>query len=335
MAGGARAAMPRRVGIELELLAPPKRSRRRLADEIAGKIGGRVVMNWHYDSDRSRHPEFGSFAYLTPAFDVVGKHGRALVRLADDATIATDLDRTAPGAKGWRRLVAGDRDWLTRLKPYLAPLAEIDENVERAAAALDLRVEPRGRRLCLLDTAGELVAEVAGVTGERPRVAEAISPPLSSGVAEWIDLVAGTATELDFGLPIEGATHLHYDAEPFRAPAAFRRLVLAFSGDLADVRRRFASNTNCRGIGPLDPALTAVVEAGDYDSLSWDEVRRRCRATGVVTKYCDINLQHILADVPRIDTVEFRMLPATLDRDQFAHLHGEVEALIDSIVASD
>ncbi|MEM9893553.1 MAG: amidoligase family protein [Actinomycetota bacterium] len=323
------------MGIELELLAPPRRSRRRLADEIAGKIGGRVAMNWHYDSDRSQHPEFGSFAYLTPAFDVIGRHGRAFVRLADDATIVTDLDRTAPGAQGWRRLLAGDREWLNRLKPYLAPLADLDERVAEAAAALDLRVEPRGRRLCLLDGDGGLVAEVAGVTGERPRVAEAISPPLTSGVETWVELVIGTADELDFGLPIEGATHLHYDAEPFRTPAAFRRLVLAFSGDLADVRRRFASNTNCRGIGPLDPALAAVVQADDYDGLSWEEVRQRCRATGVVTKYCDVNLQHILADVPRIDTVEFRMLPATLDPAQFAHLHGEVEALIDSIVAPD
>ncbi len=328
-----RAVSPRRVGMELELLAPPRRSRRRLADEIARKLDGRVAMNWHYDSDRSQHPEFGPFAYLTPAFDVVGADGRAKVRLADDATIVTDLDGRAPGAKGWRRLLAGDRDWLLKLKPYLAPLAELDDDVDKAAAAFGLRVEPRGRRLCLLDGDGQLVAEVAGVSGERPRVAEAISPPLTGGVQDWFDLVAGTATELDFGLPIEGATHLHYDAEPFRSPAAFRRLVLAFSGDLSGVRRRFASNTNCRGIGPLDPALADVVSADDYDELSWEEVRQRCRATGTLTKYCDINLQHLMADVPRIDTVEFRMLPATLDRERFAHLHGEVEALIDSIVA--
>lgn len=324
--------MTRRIGVELELLAPPRTSRRRLADKLAAATSGTVTMSWHHDSDRTQHPEFGSFRHLTPAFDVTDSAGSPLVRIADDVTIVSDLDRTAAPARHWRRVLAGDRVWLDRLRPFLAPLAPLDAGVEAAGAEHGLTIERRGGTFRFNDPAGALVALVTGVPGERPRVAECISPPLTGGVQSWFELVAGVAADLGFTLPAEGATHLHYDAEPFRNPDAFRRLVRTFGGDLGPMRERFATNGNCRGIGVLDAKLVDLVNDPAYETLPWPQIVARAQATGSLTKYCDVNLQHLLAEVPRIDTVEFRMLPSTLDSSQFADLLSGVEELVDSIV---
>lgn len=326
--------MEKRVGIELELLAPAGTTRRALAEAVATRVGGEVVSNWHLDSEPSAHPDFEVFRHLTPAFDVLDADGDEIVRLVDDVTLQSDLDRRAPSPPGWYRVVSDDTRFLRMLGGRLSLDLGDTERVAAIAADFGLLCEDKGDALRLHDNSGASVALISGVPGGRSRGAECISPPLNGDqVAGWFDLVAGAATELGFLVPEEGATHLHYDAELFREPQAFQRVVWAFGEDHELIRERFGTNPNCRRLGSLPPALVELVSSAAYDELTWDEIAAKARGIEAVTKYADVNLLHLVTEKPKIPTVEFRMLPSSLDPNVLQQLHRGVDDLVDHFVA--
>ncbi|MEM7340038.1 MAG: amidoligase family protein [Actinomycetota bacterium] len=325
--------MARRVGIELELLAPPGSSRAALAAAVADEIGGAVTRGWHHDSEPSAHPQFATFRHLTPAFDVADAAGEPYLRIVDDITITDDLERGAPSPDGWQRIISDDARLLHMVAHHL-PVTGIDGNAVAAAAeVMGLTWGEKDGTFRLAGPNDAAVALITGVPGDRCRVAECISPPLTNGVDEWLERIVAVATKLGCAVPAEGATHAHYDAAPFRTHEALARLAWAFSdGDIDLIRTRFATNPRCRRIGALPAGLVELVESDEYDALSWDEVATRVRGVEGITKYADVNVLHLVAERPRTDTVEFRMLPSSLDVTELHQLRGDLDRLVDHIL---
>ena len=145
------AVLRRRIGFELELLAPRGSSRRTLADELAARCGGAVRPVWHVDSEPVPIQSLGGrFIHLTQGFEVRGRSGELLCTLVDDITIGADLDQAAPALPGWQRLLTDDLRfaWLldaqcdpaTPLEKVLDPVAD---RLERKRYALDLAIQPQ------------------------------------------------------------------------------------------------------------------------------------------------------------------------------------------------
>lgn len=317
------------------MLAPSGATRRDLAVELAAAVGGRVVDGWHLDSEPSAHRDLEVFLHLTPSFDVLDAADEPFVRLVDDVTIIDDLDRAAPAPDGWHRVLSDDARFLRMLEPLLPSVGAPGEPAAAAAERLGLLLEDKGDALRLHDRADASVALITGVRADRQRVAECISPPLDDGPEPWFGRVAEAATAVGCTVPVEAATHLHYDAGPFRAAPVVQRLVWAFAEDHEAIRARFGTNTRCRRTGALSSSLVEVVDAAGFAELPWPEAAEKLRAVDGLTKYADVNLLHLVAERPRIDTVEFRMLPGTLDPEAFAVLCAGVDALVEHLVGDD
>ena len=67
--------------------------------------------------------------------------------------------------------------------------------------------------------------------------------------------------------------------------------------------------------------------------MSWAEIVDKARSGGEVTKFADVNILYLLTDEPKVPTVEFRMLPASLDLDELLSLATATDALVDHVVA--
>src|SRR5690349_21016072 len=99
-----------RIGFEIELLAPPSRSRRDLAEAIAARTPGATVRRiFHVDSEQSKMPRPPVLHHLTPAFEVHAADGGLLCRLVDDITITDGLDPNQPAPFGWYKIMSDDR----------------------------------------------------------------------------------------------------------------------------------------------------------------------------------------------------------------------------------
>src|SRR5256714_15671971 len=93
--------MHRRIGFEVELMAPAGLSRRSLAVELASRCGGRIRPVWHHDSEPSLVPGLGRFLHLTQGFEVCRADGSPLCTLVDDVTLVAGLDPPAAPGPGW------------------------------------------------------------------------------------------------------------------------------------------------------------------------------------------------------------------------------------------
>ena len=101
-------SLRRRIGFEIELMAPQGRSRRSLAYDLAGRIGGRIRPVWHHDSEPSLVPGLGRFLHLTQGFEVLRADGSQLCTLVDDITLRDGLEPRTPAPPGWYRVLSDD-----------------------------------------------------------------------------------------------------------------------------------------------------------------------------------------------------------------------------------
>ncbi len=317
-----------RIGIEVELIAPVGGSRRNLADHLAAACGGTVTQNWHLDSEPSANKSVGVFHHMTPAFDVVDGAGRPVARLVDDITIRRDLDFDAAPHPGWSRVVSDDPRFLRMLSGFLAPCGPDLAAVDDIVAGLGLVAEHKESAIRLVDDSGASVALLAHMPGERQRVTELISPVITGDRQPWIDLVMGAVAELGFVVPHEGATHLHYDAAPFRSAQPFRRLVTTFGEHAAGMRELFGTNPNCVRIGRLPEAIDQIVNATDFDEMPWSEIADRIAPVEGLAKYLDVNIINLIRSEPPIDTVEIRTLPSTASASDLAAMVNQVDAVM-------
>jgi hypothetical protein len=315
----------RRTGFEIELMAPPGRSRRSLAYDLAGRLGGRIRPVWHSDSEPSLVPGLGRFLHLTQGFEVLRADGSPLCTLVDDITLLDDLQPRTPSPPGWYRLLSDDPRLVALLAAHCDPGAPLDRVLDPVAALWGVEAETVGDVIRLDDPSGATIALAAPQGAERERPCEIVTPPIAAGHLEALDELLGPARELGFTVPSEAAVHLHVDGAPFRAPRALANVVLLVAHYRDALRELLQTNPACRRLAPLPEPLVA---AASRATPSMDELRKAADE-GELTKYFDVNLTQLLTDRPKRDTLEIRILPGAIDAAEIVNRAALVELLLD------
>ncbi|HEY0001594.1 MAG TPA: amidoligase family protein [Actinoplanes sp.] len=321
-------ALHRRIGFEIELMAPPGRSRLSLAEELARRCGGRVRPVWHHDSEPSLVPGLGRFLHLTRGFEVRrgadAMGGDVLCTLVDDVTLLAGLDPRAAAPAGWFRILSDDPRLLRLLARHSAPGGPLAGALDATARLWGTEVQRHGDIFRLDDASGATIALAAPHGGERERPCEIVTPPLVTGHRAALAELLEPARELGFTVPHEAAVHLHVDGAPFRDPAVLANVVRLFAHWRDPLRALLRTNPACRRLAPLPGPLVAAVSG----MPSLDDLRRAATEGGL-TKFFDVNLTQLFADHPVRDTVEIRILPGSIDADDIVHQAALVELLLD------
>lgn len=302
-----------KLGVEIELLAPPGRSRADLAEAVAHACGGSVRHTLHLDSEPSKVPGHPVFYNLTPAFEVHDAAGEVHLRCVDDLTLQADLDRMAAPRPGWWRIVADD----ARLLRIFARHLHADQPLPQALEALQSvcgaqLAAAAGGLWRLVDDSGAPLAIAAPLPGERERPCELITPPITQDHAVVLDRLLVHARRLGFTVPVEGATHLHFDASALCAAPVLANLVHTLHRWRVPLRRLVRTPTRFRRVGEWPAAVLEAVQAEDFHTLDWPSARARLRAVDPA-KYCDFNLRNLAYARADRHTFEVRILAATLD----------------------
>lgn len=315
----------RRIGYEIELLAPAGASRLTLARDLAARCGGRVSPVWHHDSEPSLVPDLGRFRHLTQGFDVQRADGSPLCTLVDDVTLLADLDPRARPATGWFRILTDDPRLLRLIGMHTDPGTTLAQALDGTAALWHTRVRQQGDVLHVTDASGATVAMAAPQGGERERGCEVVTPPLTGDHGAALDELLGPARALGFTVPREAAVHLHVDGGPYRDPRVLANLVRLFAHWREPLRTLLATNPACRRLAPLPDPLVKVAD-GDGPTLA-----RFAEAAeeGELSKYFDVNLTQLFAAEPVRDTVEIRILPGMIDTAEILDRTALVELLLD------
>jgi hypothetical protein len=320
----------KRIGFELELLAPRGSSRRVLAERLAADCRGEVRPVWHLDSEPVPLESLGGrFLHLTPGFEVLRPTGEQLCTLVDDITISADLKPGSAAVEGWHRLLTDDIRLARLLEDQCDPAAPIERVLDPIAALWGERVETIGN-VRRLDAGGATVVLAAPAGGERERPCEIVTPPLRVNHREALAELLVPALALGFAVPFEAAVHLHFDGAPFREPMALANLIRLFGYWREPLRELLGTNPECRRLQPLPQELVAAVEGRP----TYDELRAAADAGGL-TKFYDVNLTQLFRDNPIRDTVEIRILPGSIDADEVTRLAVIIERLLDHCLDGD
>jgi hypothetical protein len=304
------------LGVEVELLAPRGTSRLDLAAALAARIGGSVRRGFHLDTEPSLVPGKPVFHNLTPAFITHGADGGWRYRCTDDLTLQDDLDRDRPPSTDWFRILSDDARILRLIARHVDPEADRVEVLRPVGALFGVRPEPLADGVVrLLDPAGQPLALVASLPGERERPCELVTSPTPAPELDaTLRCGLDEARSLGFAAPAEGATHVHLDGRPLQDARALRRFVHLTEPVLPGLRFLLRTNPRCRRLGPWSPALRAAVDAPDFHDLPWTEACARLTTVGL-SKYVDLNLKNIVHPSPDKTTIEWRTLPVSLDPD--------------------
>ncbi|MEM8923905.1 MAG: amidoligase family protein [Actinomycetota bacterium] len=318
----------RRVGFEIELLAPPGENRASLAGRLAERCSGTVRRTFHHDTELTLVKDRSVFHHLSLGFDVLDADGDLVCRLVDDITIIDDLDAGRPPTGGWYRILSDDRRLMNLVERVCDPNATADVVLDPVAELFgSATIGHRAGLVALNDADGNSVAAVAMQGGERERVCEIIMPPIDREHRARLDAVLATALDRGFRVPLEAAVHLHFDADPFRSAAALARLVKVFSTDRDGLLDQLGTNMRCRRIGPLPTALVDEVRAPDFDDRSWAEVQPWLHSLDV-PKHADVNLRAVAGHRSHVDTVEVRILPGSIDADRIMTKTEQLQGLL-------
>ena len=314
----------RRIGFEIELMAPTGMSRRSLAEELAGRCGGRIQPVWHHDSEPSLVPGLGTFLHLTQGFEVRRADGSPVCTLVDDVTLIAGLDSRAAPAPGWFRVVSDDARLLRLIARHSDAGGTVGAALDQAAQLWGVRPERIGNVFRLDDPGGVTIALAAPQGGERERACEVVTPPLAGGHRDALDELLTPARELGFTVPAEAAVHLHVDGGPFRHPRPLANLVRLFAHWRGPLQAVFRTNPACRRLAALPEPLVTAADAG-ADTAALREAADR----GKLTKFFDVNLTQVLTDRPLRDTVELRILAGSIDAEEIVHQAALAELLLD------
>jgi hypothetical protein len=317
-------SLHRRIGFEIELMAPAGVSRRTLALDLAGRCGGRIRPVWHHDSEPSLVPGLGRFLHLTRGFEVLRPDGTPLCTLVDDVTLLDGLDPRAPAPAGSYRILSDDPRLLSLLARHSDPGGSLSTALDDAARLWGAKVERHGDVFRLSDPSGATIALAAPQGGERDRPCEIVTPPISREHAARLEELLAPARELGFTIPHEAAVHLHVDGAPFRTAETLANVVRLFAYWREPLRAMLGTNPACRRLAPLPATLVAA--AGG--TPTFDELRAAAKA-GELTKFFDVNLTQLFADTPIRDTVEIRILPGAITADEIVHRAALVELLLE------
>ena len=316
------------IGVEVELLAPPQRSRADLAYALAERAGGRVRRFFHHQTEPSKVPGKPIFQNLTTGFEALDAEGDVIARCVDDLTLQGDLDRFAAPKRGWYRIVSDDARLLRLIARHADAERDLPESLEGVRVLFDTELEPcEGGMLRLVDELGAPIAIAAPLPGERERPCEIITPPITEDHHARLSHLIDVARELGFTIPQEAATHIHFDATPLRDARVLSNLICLLRTHGANIKRLLGTNPRCRRLGDWPEALFSLVNDPSFRSRSWVAAQRSL-AELPLSKYCDFNIKNIVHPRSDKNTFEVRTLPVWLDATPIVEAAALFEAML-------
>ena len=317
-----------KIGVEIELVAPKGSSRRDLAEAIAQKYGGMVRPFFHPQSEPSKVPGKSLFQNLTLGFEVVDSQGLMIAQCVDDLTLQDDFDKKHPPQPGWYRIVSDDARLLRLVMRHANPAASLDELLVPIAHLFGTEPEKnREEMVRVVDDSGASIAIATHLPGERERPCELITPPLAAHHLEYIESLLAIARSLDFTIPSEGATHIHFDATPLQSVPVLINLIrlLRFFGE--ELQQLVGTNPRCRRLGTWHQALYELVQQPDFIYLPWEIAKERLTQLEL-TKYCSFNIKNFIYSTPTKNTFEVRIFPVWLYGQPIVEAAALFEAIL-------
>ena len=335
MAMSSTDALPAKIGVEIELLAPAGSNRKQLAKTIAKAVDGTVEAFFHLDSEPSKVKDKPVFYHLTQAFSVLNTNGKALVHCVDDITLQDTLEKSALPQNGWYRILSDDVRLLRLVMQNAKADAPIETALTNVAVLFGSTAEAtQGGVYRVCDTSGASIALAAPLPGERERPCELVTTPLAIDDNDIVYQLLDSAKQLNFIVPNEGATHLHFDGAFFSSPRMFVKLCRFLNQYRLLLRKLLNTNLNCRKLGDWPKDFIDLIQSDVLLSLSWDECRQKVANTKI-NKYCDFNIRNLIYDIPDKHTLEIRMLPASLEAADIYHARDLFLAIFATLYRSE
>ena len=302
-----------KTGFEIELMAPAGLSRHDLAKATALRVGGTVERFFHPQSEPSAVEGRPVFENLTPGFRVRDAQGVWVASFVDDLTLQRDLDRERAPLAGWRRIVADDGRLLRLVERHCDPDAGDDRTLEPLAALFGTEAQRHEAGMVrVVDANGRSVAIDAPLPGERERPCEIVTAPIETNHEAVLEALLADARGLGFIVPVEAATHVHFDGEALCSARAITGLVDVWTRHGEALKRLVGVNRACVRLGDWPAGLVALTGSEAFQSMDWAEAKAALGGAGL-TKYCDLNLVNLLTGRAEKHTVEVRVLPAYLE----------------------
>lgn len=299
-----------KTGFEIELMAPPGLSRRDLAEATAARIGGTVERFFHPQSEPSAVEGRPVFENLTPGFRVRDADGEWVASFVDDLTLQRDLDRDRAPLAGWRRIVADDGRLLRLVERHCDPDAAGDRTLEPLAELFGTEAQRHEAGMVrVVDANGRSVAIDAPLPGERERPCEIVTAPIAADHEPVLEALLADARELGFTVPVEGATHVHFDGEPLCSARAIAGLVEVWTRHGEALKRLVGVNPGCVRLGDWPVTLAELTSGAKFRGMDWEAAKAALAGVGL-TKYCDLNLMNLLTGRADKHTVEVRVMPS-------------------------
>lgn len=315
-------------GFEIELVAPRGSSREALAKAVAGRVGGTIQQFFHLQSEISKVPGKPVFDNLTAGFRVLDAAGAPVASFVDDITLQHGLEKSAAPVPGWYRIVSDEGRLLQLVITQCDPLAPLAEVLDPLARLFGTEVDHHASGMVKVsDVRNVSIAIAAALPGERERPCEIVTAPLAAGYDERLRLLLGEARQAGFALPFEGATHIHFDGAPLKSANAIANIAAVFSRHGAALKQLVGTNPNCIRLGAWPEQFVEVATSPEFLELNWAEAREVLQECEL-KKYCDYNLLNMVAELPKKDTFEVRVLPSFIDAEPILEAAALFEAVL-------
>lgn len=303
-------------GVEVELLAPVGSSRKAFCEALARQVNGSTRSFFHIDTEPSKVKGKPVFFHLTQGFEVLSEQGDLIVQCVDDITLQHDLDKTKTPVTGWYRILSDDLRLLRLIQKNSKADDSIDVVLNNVAALFGAMPEKsKGGVYRLADESGASIALAAPLPGERERACELVTPPLVCDDTHSLEQLLMLSRQMQFMLPKEGATHIHFDGQFFCNAPMLKKTINFLHTYRLVLRHLLEANPNCSRLGSWKNDLLDIVNQDGFEAKSWDQVLESLKPLRL-SKYCDFNIRNLIHAVPGKHTLEVRILPATQDANQ-------------------
>jgi len=301
-----------RVGIELEWLAPKGLSRQAYAQYLASQHHAKVQHFWHPQVEPSKVPGKPLFHNLTPGFSVQDKKGTTIAHTVGDLTIQKQLHRQQPPAPGWYRILSDDIRLIHLMSRHAKTIGSPFDIMQPVADLFGTTPKDYDGIVRVEDIQGSSIALCAPMPGERERVCEVVSGIFEAPYIDTINQLIEPAKTLDFSIPIESATHIHFCAAQLQNPRTLRNLIHLLHTYRFVLRDILHTNTNCVRLGAWPADLFACIAAPDFATLSWKMAQQRLKELPM-SKFCDFNIKNLIFGFAHKNTFELRILPGLMN----------------------
>lgn len=317
-----------KTGFEIELIAPIGRSREGLARTLARKHDGIVQRFFHPQSEPSKVAGRPTFENLTLGFHWRDADGQNIASFVDDLTLQADCNKQRAPKPGWYRIIADDARLLRLVIRHCEAAGSAEAVLIPLSDLFGTALLPHESGMYrAVDDRGVSVAICAPLPGERERPCEIVTAPMVAGHHEKLSLLLDEAKAQNFAVPVEGATHVHFDATPLCSAPVIAKLVSTFSRFGAELKQLVGVNADCVRLGTWPDTLLEMTASEKFQALRWPEAREAMAALSL-SKYCDYNLLNIANESELKHTFEVRVLPSTLETSQILQATSLFEALL-------